>query len=295
MAKVAFIGLGNMGSGIAQCIQRAGHELTVWNRTAAKTQPLVALGARAAASAKAAVAGAEVIVTSLMDDQSILDIVQAPDGILAGMGKGAVHICVTTISPRCADELAALHDRHGSYYVSGPVVGRPDAAASGQLASYLAGPSAGVELAAGIARSYSKQVMVISEHARIANCMKLSINYNLISIIELIGETYVFAEKCGVPLEHLRDFYQQLAFAHPALRMYAEKLRSRDFKGRGGFVMKGGLKDVRLMLSTADAVGAGLEIGRLVERKLAYGVANGMEEADWSAIYEITRSEYGLK
>lgn len=292
--KVAFIGLGNMGSGIAQCVLKGGFDLTVWNRTAAKTEPLVALGAKAAATAREAVAGAEVVVTSLMDDQSILDNLQAADGILAGMQPGAVHVCVTTISPRCADQLTALHAQHGSHYVSAPVVGRPDAAASGQLTSFLAGDPKAVEVATPVCRSYSKAVIAISDQPRIANSMKLCINFNIISTIELISETYVLAEKCGVPLEPLRDFYQQALFAHPALKMYAEKLRSRDFAGRGGFVMKGGSKDVTLMLATADAVGAPLEMGQLVNRKLKAGLTAGMEEADWSAIYEITRQEAGL-
>jgi len=292
--NVAFIGLGNMGSGIAQCILKGGFNLTVWNRTAAKMAPLVEKGAKAAASASEAVTGADVVITSLMDDKSIIDNVLAADGILAGMKPGAVHVCVTTISPACADQLTELHRRHGSYYVSGPVVGRPDAAASGQLMSYLAGDAEAVALATPVCGAYSKQVVAISEKPSIANCMKLCINYNIVSIIELIGETYVLAEKSGVPLEHMRDFYQQAAFAHPALKMYAEKLRTRDFAGRGGFVMKGGLKDVRLMLATAANVGADLEIGLIVERKLQAGISAGMEETDWSAFYEITRREAGL-
>src|SRR5271165_166616 len=92
--QIAFIGLGNMGMGIAQCILRAGHDLTVWNRTAAKAASMVAQGARSAPSAREAVADAEVVITSLMDDKSILDIVQAKDGILAGLRQGAVHACV---------------------------------------------------------------------------------------------------------------------------------------------------------------------------------------------------------
>jgi 3-hydroxyisobutyrate dehydrogenase-like beta-hydroxyacid dehydrogenase len=124
--------------------------------------------------------------------------------------------------------------------------------------------------------------------------MKLAINFNVASTIELIGESYAFAEKCGIPLVHLRDFYQQMWFAHPGAKMYAEKLRTRDFGGRGGFIMKSGLKDVRLMLATAEGNGAQLETANIVERKLRRGIKAGMEDADWSAFYEITRREAGL-
>src|SRR5208282_1114995 len=143
-------------------------------------------------------------------------------------------------------------------------------------------------------KSYSTSVTVISERPRMANVMKLAINYNVISTIELISQSYIFAEKCGLSLEHLRDFYQQLWFAHPAPKMYAEKLLKRDFAGRGGFVMTGGLKDVRLMLSTAAAAGAKLDIGELVERNLSRGVDDGMGEQDWSSFHEIARKRAGL-
>ncbi|MCJ7782038.1 MAG: hypothetical protein MUQ27_14565, partial [Acidimicrobiia bacterium] len=69
---------------------------------------------------------------------------------------------------------------------------------------------------------------------------------------------------------------------------------SRDFAGRGGFVMTGGLKDVQLMLASAESAGVSLDIGEVAERKLLAGIAAGMGEADWSAIYEITRREAGL-
>src|ERR1035437_106955 len=263
--NVTFIGLGNMGSNIAQCILKAGFDLTVWNRTVSKMQPLVEQGAK-----------------------------QAENGILAGLRPGAVHVCVTTISPRCADELEQIHKKHGSFYVAAPVSGRPEAAASGQLISYLAGASAAVEEVRPVCKAYSKQIIVISERPRMANVMKLAINYNVISAIEVISETYVFAEKCGLPLEHLRDFYQQLWFAHPAAQLYAEKLRKRDFAGRGGFVMAGGLKDVRLMLSTAAEVGTKLDVGELVERNLSMGVDAGRGEQDWRSIDELAGKKSGL-
>ena len=128
---VACIGLGRMGAGIASSIQRAGFTLRVYNRTAAKMQPFADEGATAAESPKDAATGADVVVTNLMDDASVLDTVTAGDGILAGLGAGRIHIDTTTISPRCARQLAELHAEHGNRFVAGPVVGRPDVAAKG--------------------------------------------------------------------------------------------------------------------------------------------------------------------
>jgi len=135
--KAAFIGLGNMGAAMARCILRANHDLTVWNRTAAKMQALIDEGAKGGRTAREAVAEADIVVTNLMDDRSIFDVLEANDGILAGMKPSAVHICTATISPACAEKLTKIHEAHGTRYVSGPVVGRPDAAAAGKLTSYL--------------------------------------------------------------------------------------------------------------------------------------------------------------
>ena len=128
--KVAFIGLGNMGSNIAKCLLKGDFDLTVWNRTASKMTPLVEQGAKPATTAKEAASGADVVITSLTDDQSILDNLHGDQGILAGLRPGAVHVCLTTISPRCADELEQIHKKHGSFYISGPVIGPAQAAAN---------------------------------------------------------------------------------------------------------------------------------------------------------------------
>ena len=292
--KVTFIGLGNMGLNIANCLLAGGIDLTIWNRTASKMTPLIERGAKPAASAKEAAQGADVVLTRLSDDQSVFDIVQGNQGILAGLPPGSVHVCLATISPRCADELEQAHTKYGSLYISGPVVGPTAAAANGQLLSYVAGDPAAIEIARPICMAYSKQVIAISERPSFANCMKLAINFNVVSTLELIGETYAFAEKCGIPLDYIRDFYQQMWFAHPGPKMYAEKLRARDFGGRGSFIMRGGLKDVGLMLATAEENGVQLETGHIVERKLRKGIEAGMGDADWSAFYEITRREAGL-
>lgn len=294
MKKVAFIGLGNIGSAVANCVLKSGIDLTIWNRTAAKMVFLAGAGARPARTPGEAVRAADVVLSSLADDESLLENLHGEHGILSGLKPGAIHVCLSTISPDCADELAAIHRRHGSFYVSGPVVGRLDAAASGQLITYLAGDAEAIREVTPICESYAQRIIAMPGRARDANSMKLCINYNVLAILELMGETYAFAEKCGLPTEYIRDFYQREAFAHPAFRMYAERIRARDFAGGGGFVMRAGLKDARLMLSTAEAFGVDLPIGRIAERKLSAGIAAGLSEADWSAYYEITRREAGL-
>ena len=290
--KIAFIGLGKMGSAIAGNIAKRGFDLTIWNRSPQRMHPLLALGAKAAASAKDAADGKDVIVTSLMDDRSVLETLEGKNGILAGMKPGSIHLCVTTISPALADDLAARHKAHGTFYVSGPVMGRPDVAAAGQLLTYLAGDPSAVAAVTPVAEAFSRGVRLVSARASDANTVKLGINYSIITLIELIGEVYAFTEKSGIDASILKDFYQTV-LAHPGLKQYAGNILERNFPA-GGFAMTGGLKDVKLMLDAAAKSGAPLKIGEIIRAKMETAVAEGMGERDWAAITEISRREAGL-
>jgi 3-hydroxyisobutyrate dehydrogenase-like beta-hydroxyacid dehydrogenase len=289
--KIAFIGLGKMGTGMAGRIARMGHGVTVWNRTAAKADPLVAAGAKAAASAEAAVSDADIVITSLMDDASVLAL--ANDVLLTAMKPGAIHLCVTTISPGCGDQLQAVHAQAGTRYVSGPVVGRPDAAAAGRLVTYLAGDRAAIQDVKPVCESYAVIAIDLSDRPSAANSMKLAVNYAAASMIEIIGETYAFAEKSGIDLARMQQFFQ-MAFANPGLKLYAEKARKRDYVSSVGFTMSGGLKDLRLMLGAAEQAGMSFEIGKIIERKMLTALSSDLANADWSATCEVTRREAGL-
>lgn len=122
--SVACIGLGRMGSGIAHNIQKAGFRFTVYNRTPEKAKPFVDAGAALARTPREAAAAADIVVTNLMDDASVIATMMGEDGILAGMRPGAIHIGTTTISPSVSTRLAQLHAAQGSHYVAGPVAGR---------------------------------------------------------------------------------------------------------------------------------------------------------------------------
>ena len=130
--KIGFIGLGAMGSVMAGHLLKAGHALTVWNRSPDKAAPLVEAGARRAASPAEAAAGAEVVITSLADDAAVEQVVLGEDGLARGLGAGAVHVGTSTISPKLSERLADAHAKKGQGYVAAPVLGRPPAAAQGK-------------------------------------------------------------------------------------------------------------------------------------------------------------------
>lgn len=290
--RVSCIGLGRMGSGIARNILKAGFKLTVYNRTPAKTQPLVDLGAIGAQSPQEAAAGADVVLTNLMDDQSVFDTVSGEHGMLAGLRAGAIHIGTTTVSPDCATRLATLHAAHGSHYLAGPVAGRPDAAEAGQLLTFVAGDPAVIAQCAPVLQAYTQAQINLGTEHRKANSMKLTFNYAIVALVELMGQMYAFAEKSGLDLQLVNMLLAGM-LAPPALKEYATRIRMREFEP-AGFELVAGLKDVTLMLQAASEARVALPYASIVRDKLLAALAHGMAHKDWSALYEITRMNAGL-
>jgi len=289
--SVACIGLGRMGSGIARNIQNAGLPLTVFNRTAEKMKLLVETGATGAHTAREAAAAADIVVTNLMDDASVLGAMLGENGILAGMRPGAIHIGTTTISPALSTELRELHRANGSHYVAGPVAGRPDAAAAGKLFTFVAGKPEWLERCRPVMNAYANRIIPMGEDPAIAMSMKLVGNFMVASLIELIGEAYVFAESRGVDPSILTAMFNQFM---PAAAEYVDRICRRDFD-RAGFTLDGGTKDVTLILQAAAEVRAPLSYASIVRDKCLAAQARGLGHLDWSVLTETSRIDAGQK
>jgi 3-hydroxyisobutyrate dehydrogenase-like beta-hydroxyacid dehydrogenase len=289
--SVACIGLGRMGSGIARNIQNAGFRLTVFNRTTEKMKPLVEAGATAASTPREAAAAADILVTNLMDDASVLGAMSGENGILAGMCPDAIHIGTTTISPSLSTRLGELHAAQGSHYIAGPVAGRPDAAAAGKLFTFVAGKPEWLERCRPVMDAYANRIIPMGEDPAIAMSTKLVGNFMVASLIELIGEAYVFAECRGVDPSILTAMFKQYM---PAAAEYVDRICMRDF-GRAGFTLDGGTKDVTLILQAAAEVHAPLSYASVVRDKCLAAQARGMGDMDWSVMTETSRFDAGQK
>src|SRR5512143_2266072 len=169
--KVGFIGLGHMGAGMAANLLKAGHEVTVYNRTPAKAVDLVARGAKAAANVSEA-CGGETVFTMLADDAAVESVVFGDGGIRASMPASAVHVSSSTISVALSQRLSQEHAKAGQRYVAAPVFGRPDAAAAGQLFVIAAGQPVSVEAAAPLLEAIGKKTFFVSESPWAANLVK---------------------------------------------------------------------------------------------------------------------------
>ena len=291
--RVAFIGLGKMGSNMARNILKAGFDLQVYNRTQAKMKPLMDAGAMGTGTPREAVLDAHAVITNVMDDQSVRDVVLGENGLLSGLNKGAVHIGTTTNSPALARELTLLHEEHGSVYLASPVAGTPDVAEAGRLQAWVAGNPEAIERCMPLFEAFTGNVIRAGAEPAAANAVKVINNFIGMCVLELVGEVYTVGEKSGVDLEVLENLVSGFLGGR-FVPKYAQTIRTRHFDP-AGFALTAGLKDLQLMLDVSKELHAPLKFGDVIKDKFLTALAHGMAQKDWSAIYEITRMEAGLK
>src|SRR6202158_1301581 len=159
--KIGFIGLGNMGAGMAANLLRAGHEVTVYNRTPSKAQALVEKGAHAAAQVADACQG-DAVITMLADDAAVEGVVFSEKGIIASLDTGAIHSSMSTISVARSERLTAAHTNAKQRFVAAPVFGRPEAAATAKLFIVAAGEPDAVSACEPVFQALGQRTVYLS-------------------------------------------------------------------------------------------------------------------------------------
>jgi 3-hydroxyisobutyrate dehydrogenase-like beta-hydroxyacid dehydrogenase len=291
--KIAFVGLGNMGTPMARHLLRAGHDVTVWNRTAEKAEPLKSDGAKVAYSLAEAAKGAEIAITMLADDHAVESSVLHSNTVLDNLPKGATHISMSTISVALSRRLAEEHAKRGHKYMAAPVFGRPDAAAGGKLFIAAAGDKEIVEHCRPVLESLGQKMFVLGDKPEMANVVKLSGNFLIASVIESLGEAIALARKYGVDPHAYVDFLTGSLFSAPVYKTYGGLIADQKYTPPG-FKMRLGLKDVRLALSAAEGVDAPLPVASLIRDHMLTAISRGMEDMDWSASAKLAAENAGL-
>ena len=285
--RVAHLGLGKMGCGIAGCIRSGGFDLTVWNRTTAVAEEFTAEGGRIAATPAAAVVDADVVTSCLFDDASLIAAVTGPEGILAGMAPGAVHVSTTTVSPATVRRLAQAHTEHGSTLIACPVLGRPEVARAGQLVGFVAGEPAAAQAARPVIEAFTREIVDVGVDPGLAAALKVTVNGTLVGLIELIGEMTALGESAGLDSALVAASITRLLTDGPAAG-YAARIRDHDY-APGGFTLTGGHKDIQLARGLADETGASVPILDLARDRLLVGLAQGWADRDWAVLAEVSR------
>jgi len=289
--KIGFIGLGNMGAAMARNLLKAGHEVSVFNRTPARAAPLIEAGAVAASSVADACRG-EAVVTMLADDAALEAVTGGEGGILAHLPKGALHVSSSTVSVALSEKLTAAHAAAGQLYVAAPVFGRPPAAVAGELFVVAAGAPEAVAKAQPIFDAVGRRTFVFADEPSKANLVKLSGNFLITTVIEALGETLALVGKGGLDKRQYLDFLTSTLFGAPVYRNYGDLIIDTSPRPVG-FPAPLGLKDVRLALAAAEELRVPLPLANLVRDRFLTLLANGGEGLDWSAIGRLPAKDAG--
>jgi len=290
--KVGFIGLGQMGSGMAGNLLKAKHEVSIYNRTAGKTEDLVRLGAKAPGEISV-VSMSDAVITMLANDAAVENVVFGNYGVLMSLPRNAVHISCSTISVTLSKRLAVAHEAAGQHFLAAPVFGRPDAAAAGKLFVVVAGRAGIIESCMPLFEAIGQKTFVMSETPEAANLVKLSGNFLIAAVIEALGEAIALVGKGGVDRQAYLDLLTATLFNAPVYKTYGRLIVDDKFEP-AGFAALLGQKDIRLALAAADALSVPMPLAGLIRDRFLTLVALGGETLDWSAIGALAARDAGI-
>jgi 3-hydroxyisobutyrate dehydrogenase-like beta-hydroxyacid dehydrogenase len=289
--KVGFLGLGQMGAAMAANLIKAGHDVTVYNRSPDKTRPLAELGARAASTVAEACQG-QAVITMVADDKALEAMVFGDAGALASLPKNAIHISSSTISVAISEKLLEAHSKAGQRYISAPVFGRPEAAAAAKLFVVAAGGAETLAECAPLFDAIGQRTFILSEHPPAANLIKLSGNFLIASVIESLGEAMALVGKAGVDPHAYLDMLTSTLFNAPVYKTYGGLIAGGVFEP-AGFAAPLGQKDIRLTLAAAETLSVPMPIANLLRDRFLTLIAQGGETLDWSAIGKLAARDSG--
>jgi len=291
--KVGFIGLGNMGSPMARNLIKAGHALTVYNQTRSRAEELRPLGAIVTSSPNEAASGAEAVITMVANDQAVEEVFFGAGRAIESLPVGAVHISMSTISVALSQRLVAAHRDRQQHYIAAPVFGRPDAAAAAKLFIAAAGPAGQIARCQSLFDAMGQKTFVVGDEAPAASLVKVTANFLITTVIESLGESFALIRKSGVDPNKFLEVLLGSLFAAPIYRTYGAMVAADNFEPVG-FSMQLGMKDNRLVLAAAEDAAVPMPMASLIRDRMLTATAQGMGEADWSAIARISFREAGL-
>jgi len=291
LMNIGFIGLGQMGAGMAGNLLKAGHRVTVFNRTPAKAEALIAQGATLATSIAWASRG-DAVVTMLANDQAVEEVVLGRNGVIANLARGTLHVSSSTISVALSERLTEAHTRKSQKFVAAPVFGRPDVAAAGRLFIVAGGGAEATKAAAPLLDAIGQKTFVISNTPKAANLVKLSGNFLGASVIEALGEAMALVGKAGIDERQYLEFLTSTLFDAPIYKTYGWLIADGRFTPPG-FAAPLGQKDIRLVLAAAEDLRVPMPVASLLRDRFLNLLAHGGDRLDWSAIGRLAAADAG--
>jgi len=272
-----------MGQGMGARLLGAGHDLVAYNRTAGKSEELEKAGAKVAPSVAAACKDRELVISMVADDTALNAVTLDPGGIRESLPNDAVHVAMGTHSAGAIQALAAAHAEKRQAFVAAPVLGRPDAAAAGQLVIVAAGPGTALEKCEPAFSAMGRKTVKAAATPESAIAIKLANNFVLGCAIQTIAEGFSLVRKYGVNPQVFYDVMTEGLFAAPAYKVYGKLMVDSSYD-KPGFTTKLGLKDIKLALAAAELVNVPLPSGSVVRDRLVGAIAHGDGDKDWAVL-----------
>ncbi|HEY7726775.1 MAG TPA: NAD(P)-dependent oxidoreductase [Anaeromyxobacteraceae bacterium] len=282
--RVGFLGLGTMGAPLANNLRRAGHVVTLWNRTAAKAEPLVRKGARPAASPRECAAGQEIVFVCVSDERALEAVLEGPEGVLGALKAGDLLVDASTSGTREARALDERVKGRGATFLAAPLLGSRAAAEKAQLTVLLGGPREARERARPAIAAISARCIELETPVQAA-LMKLVVNAVGAAMMAAFGEALALGASGGLDPRQIVDVIQASSFHSPVFLMKGEQILAGDFAPR--FALALAEKDQRLAQEAAEDQGARMPINTAVRRLLADAVESGRGDKDMSAVADL--------
>lgn len=280
--RVAVLGLGHMGVPIAERLEQAGHELSVWNRSTAATEPFSARGVKCFGRPRDAWQHADVIITMLADDAALRAVALGEDGLFS---EDAPHsgtlIDMSTVSARTSAEIAAAAELHGAHYLRAPVTGNPSVVVAGNLGIIVSGPADVFELLAPMLRDIGPNLFHVGEGEQ-ARIVKLALNLMIGGTTQLLAEALVLAERHGLERAQMLEVVAGSAIGSPYVKYKQGTLLSGDYTST--FTARLLQKDLDLALQAGHDAAVPLPVTALVQQLVEACIAQGMGELDLAVL-----------
>ena len=290
MNKIAFLGTGNMGAAMAGCLIKAGHDLTVYNRTHEKTRRLAELGAKVADTPKEAAIGADAVIAMVGDDEASKAVWLGGTGALAAEAAGnAIAVECSTLSHDWVLDLAATAGQKGFRYIDCPVTGIPAMAAAGELTLLLGAEAGDLEAARPLLDAFSSEIIHFGPVGA-GTAYKLMVN--LMGAVQIAGaaEGMLIAEKAGLDPGQVADVLAKGAAASPQVIRNTRRMAAADHDQNITFSGRLRLKDTLYGLRLADKLGQRTPFGDAARDAFQRLLDEGFDELNESKVIDVLRS-----
>lgn len=289
--KLGFIGLGHMGAAMAANLVKAGHDVSVFNRTPGRARSLIELGAREASSVAAA-SDAAAVITMLSDDDALSQVAFGEAGLIVHLPRGAIHVSMSSIGVALSKRLAQAHAQAGQRYIAAPVFGRPAMAAAGKLFIVVAGDPATIEACQPLFGAMGQKTLPIGAEPAAANLVKLSGNFLAAAAIEAMGEAVALVGKAGIDRQAYIELLTATVFNAAPYTTYGPLIAQGKFEP-AAFAAPLAYKDVRLALAAAEGLRVPMPLGSLLHDRFLRLLVAGGEHLDWAALGGLATQDAG--